>query len=187
MTKETEENIGAVTDSVSQAIVTSNVPEVTNASLVIEEENKGTEKDALTQLFEDLENNEVANAIDAIFSNPYEDPRGEVSTITPMLKLSYSICPSTPTEAMQKEALECLCNNLEDDAENPYRYPLKNSFELKQIILGKDIVTFIGNIQKNHEPLVEIQDLMKKEWEKASSMAGAQSKSESKGMEIILN
>jgi hypothetical protein len=34
---------------------------------------------------------------------------------------------------------------------------------------------------------VEIQDLMKKEWEKASSMVGVQSKSESKGMEIVLN
>ena len=68
------ENIGAVADSVSQAIVTSNIPEITNASLVIEEENKGTEKDALTQLFEDLESNEVANAIDTIFSKPYEDP-----------------------------------------------------------------------------------------------------------------
>ena len=88
---------------------------------------------------------------------------------------------------MQKEALECLCNNLENEEEKEYHYPLRNSFELKKIILGKDIVTFIGNIQKNHEPLVEIQDLMKKEWEKASSMAGAQSKSESKGMEIILN
>ena len=33
----------------------------------------------------------------------------------------------------------------------------------------------------------QLQDLMKKEWEKASGMAGAQSKSESKGMEIILN
>jgi hypothetical protein len=129
--------VGAVADSVSQAIVISNEPEVINASAVVEEENKGIEKDSLTKLFEDLENNEVANAIDSIFSKPYEDPRGEVSTITPMLKLSYSICPSTPTEAMQKEALECLCNNLEDDAENPYRYPLKNSFELKQIILGK--------------------------------------------------
>ena len=148
MTKETEENIGAVTDSVSLAIVTSNEPEITDESAVIEEENKGIAKDALTQLFEDLENNEVANAIDSIVSKPYLDPRGECTWIQPMLKLSYSICPSTPTVEMQKAAIKRLAETMENNMEAEYGRNLKQSFELNHTILGKDTVTFIGKINE---------------------------------------
>ena len=50
MAQDLKKQESAVTDSVSQAIVTSNIPEITNASLVIEEENKGTEKYIINRL-----------------------------------------------------------------------------------------------------------------------------------------
>ena len=187
MAKETEENVGAVTDSVSMAIVTSNEPEITDESAVIEEENKGIAKDALTQLFEDLENNEVANAIDSLVSKPYLDPRGECTWIQPMLKLSYSICPSTPTVEMQKAAIKRLAETMENNMEAEYGRNLKQSFELNHTILGKDTVTFIGKINEFHDPLPVIQSILRDGWEHASQEAGVQSKSECKGMEIILN
>ena len=71
--------------------------------------------------------------------------------------------------------------------EAEYGRNLKNSFELKHTILGKDTVTFIGEIQKDHEPLLEIQFLLRVGWEHASQEAGVQSKSDCRGMEIILN
>ena len=77
--------------------------------------------------------------------------------------------------------------NVINDMEAEYGHNLKTSFELKHAILGKDTVTFIGEIQKLHDPLPEIQFLLKEGWEHASQEAGVKSKSECKGMEIILN
>ena len=150
-------------------------------------EESTSEKTDLNKIMGDLENNSVANAIESICSEEYFDPRGECSWIQPMLKLSYSICPSTPTVEMQKAAIKRLTETMENDMEAEYGRNLKNSFELKHTILGKDTVTFIGEIQKDHEPLLEIQFLLRVGWEHASQEAGVQSKSDCRGMEIILN
>ena len=64
--------------------------------------------------------------------------------------------------------------------EAEYGHNLKISFELKHAILGKDTVTFIGEIQKLHDPLPEIQFLLKEGWKHASQEAGVKSKSECK-------
>ena len=121
------------------------------------------------------------------FSEPDFDPLGECEWIHPMLKLSYSICPSTPTVEMQKAAIKRLIETMENDMEAEYGRNLKTSFELKHTILGKDTVTFIGEIREHHDSLPEIQFMLREGWEHASQEAGVKSKSECKGMEIILN
>ena len=161
--------------------------ESANVDNSAEKEIISNEQDSSCDDYEALENNVVATAIESIFSEPYFDPRGECGWIQPMLKLSYSICPSTPTVEMQKAAITRLTETMENNMKAGYGHNLKNSFELKQAILGKDTVTFIGEVHEYHEPLLEIQFLLRECWEHASQEVGAQSKSECKGMEIILN
>ena len=199
LTMAKKSKVGAVADSVSVEKVASYVDEVVadhnkvveaeniNAETTVEESSDSAAQSSYYCSVDELENNTVANAIDSIFSEPYFDPRGECEWIHPMLKLSYSICPSTPTVEMQKAAIKRLTETMENDMEAEYGHNLKTSFELKHAILGKDTVTFIGEIQKLHDPLPEIQFLLKEGWEHASQEAGVKSKSECKGMEIILN
>ena len=191
--------VGAVADSVSVEKMASNVhgviadhnkvveSENINAETTVEESSISETQSSYCCTVDELENNVVANAIDSIFSEPYFDPRGNAEWIHPMLKLTYAICPSTPTVEMQKAAIKRLTETMENDMEAEYGHNLKTSFELKHAILGKDTVTFIGEIQKFHDSLPEIQFLLKEGWEHASQEAGVQSKSECKGMEIILN
>ncbi len=191
--------VGAVADSVSVEKMASNVhgviadhnkvveSENINAETTVEESSISETQSSYCCTVDELENNVVANAIDSIFSEPYFDPRGNAEWIHPMLKLTYAICPSTPTVEMQKAAIKRLTETMENDMEAEYGHNLKTSFELKHAILGKDTVTFIGEIQKFHDSLPEIQFLLKEGWEHASQEAGVKSKSECKGMEIILN
>ena len=190
--------VGAVADSVSVEKVASYVDEVVadhnkvveseniNAETTVEESSISETQSSYCCTVDELENN-VANAIGSIFSEPYFDPRGNAEWIHPMLKLTYAICPSTPTVEMQKAAIKRLTETMENDMEAEYGHNLKTSFELKHAILGKDTVTFIGEIQKLHDQLPEIQFRLKEGWEHASQEAGVKSKSECKGMEIILN
>ncbi len=191
--------VGAVADSVSVEKMASNVhgviadhnkvveSENINAETTVEESSISETQSSYCCTVDELENNVVANAIDSIFSEPYFDPRGNAEWIHPMLKLTYAICPSTPTVEMQKAAIKRLTETMKNDMEAEYGHNLKTSFELKHAILGKDTVTFIGEIQKFHDSLPEIQFLLKEGWEHASQEAGVKSKSECKGMEIILN
>ena len=191
--------VGAVADSVSVEKMASNVhgviadhnkvveSENINAETTVEESSISETQSSYCCTVDELENNVVANAIDSIFSEPYFDPRGNAEWIHPMLKLTYAICPSTPTVEMQKAAIKRLTETMENDMEAEYGHNLKTSFELKHAILGKDTVTFIGEIQKFHDSLPEIQFLLKEGWEHASQEAGVKSKSDCQGMEIILN
>ena len=113
----------------------------------------------------------------------------DMPIINPQLKLTYSICPSTPTVSMQKDAINRLLNIWVNDETFPsdHTRDLTRSFEVKQIVLNPDTVSFIGNINKSHEPFADIQYMLRKEWERASLTSQANNQSHSKGMEIILN
>ena len=133
-----------------------------------------------------IEKHPLAMALDAIHSESYEGASG-CFNMRPQLKVSYAICASTPTVEMQKAAIKRLAETMENNMEAEYGRNLKQSFELNHTILGKDTVTFIGKINEFHDPLPVIQSILRDGWEHASQEAGVQSKSECKGMEIILN
>lgn len=135
----------------------------------------------------DIWENDLANAIDSIFTTSYFDPRGSVTDIEPKLKLTYSISQATPTVELQKAAIKRFSENIVSDDVYDSGHNVKITFELEKVILGSDTVTFIGNIPECHEPLVEIQYLVRNEWERASREVGVKPKIEYRGMEIILN
>ena len=128
---------------------------------------------------------EVPWAIEQIYSESYYDDRGDVAMIYPRLKLTFSICPSTPTQEMQMDAINKLNEYFADPNEDPCD-ALRRSFALKQVFLGKDIVSFIGDIKYNHEPLMDIRMRLREKWEEVSQKSGLQSRSECKEMAIIL-
>lgn len=200
------ENVGAANDSVSNKVMcpnaTENLTEKKEAEnqasfpakekespeVNIQEENT-SKKDEAVLFPEDIFEDELATAIDSIYTRPYCDNRGDMEIINPQLKLSYSICPSTPTVSMQKDAIKRLLNiweNAETFSFDHTRH-LTHSFEVKQVVLGSDTVSFIGNINKSHEPLVDIQSMLREEWERASLTSLNKNKCQNKGMEIILN
>ena len=201
-----ENQVGAASDSVSIKVVYPNTTEnltedkeaknqasfPTNEKGSSEEniqDDNASKKDEEVSFSKDIFENELAMTIDAIYSQPYTDYRGDMPIINPQLKLSYSICPSTPTVPMQKDAIRRLLNVWENDETYPsdHTRDLTSSFELKQVELNPDTVSFIGNINKSHEPLVEIQYMLRKEWERASLTSQANNQSHNEGMEIILN
>lgn len=134
-----------------------------------------------------IEKHPLAMALDAIHSESYEGASG-CFNMRPRLKVSYAICASTPTVEMQKNAIakfsELISAERDEDGNANW---LCDSFELEQCQLGKDTVSFIGKIGKYHEPFEDIQETLRHNWEHASQEAGVESKSECKGMEIILN
>ena len=201
-----ENQVGAASDSVSIKVVYPNTTEnltedkeaenqasfPTNEKESSEEniqDDNASKKDEEVSFSKDIFENELAMTIDAIYSQPYTDYRGDMPIINPQLKLSYSICPSTPTVTMQKDAIKRLINVWKNDETFSYDHTrdLTRSFELKQVELKSDTVSFIGNINKSHEPLVDIQYMLRKEWERASLTSQENNQSQNKGMSIILN
>ena len=199
------ESVGAADCSVSSENVSANatMPTAQNDEVEVKvllpvNEEGGTEgdnqhsageKDDEVSFSKDIFENELAMTIDSIYSQPYADYRGDMPIINPQLKLTYSICPSTPTVASQKDAIYRLINVWKNDETFSFDHTrdLTSSFELKQVELNPDTVSFIGSINKSHEPLVEIQYMLRKEWERASLTAQNNNQSQNKGMSIILN
>ena len=200
------ENVGAANDSVSNKVMcpkaTENLTEKKEAEnqasfpakekespeVNIQEENT-SKKDEDVLFPEDIFEDELASAIDSIYTRPYCDNRGDMEIINPQLKLTYSICPSTPTVSMQKDAIRRLLNIWENDKtfSLDHTRDLTSSYEVKQVVLKPDTVSFIGKINKFHEPLVDIQYMLRKEWERASLTSQENNQSQNKGMSIILN
>ena len=199
------QNVGAADSSVSSENVSANatMPTAQNDEVEVkvllpmngeggtDEDNQKSpvEKDGEVALLENVFEDELATAIDSIYTRPYCDNRGDMEIINPLLKLTYSICPSTPTVSMQKDAISRLLNVWKTDKTYPSDHTrvLTNSYKVKQVLLNPDTVSFIGSINKSHEPLVDIQSMLRKEWERASLTSQANNQSHSKGMEIILN
>ena len=135
--------------------------------------------------FVDETEKDVAWAVEQIYSDSYFDHRGDTAVIYPRLKLTFSICPSTPTQEMRMDAIKKLSEYFAEPDED-CSDALKRSFALTEVFLGKDIVSFIGDIKYNHEPLMEIRMLLREKWEEVSQKSGLQSRSECKGMAIVL-
>ena len=202
---ESIQNVGAADSSVSSENVSANatMPTAQNDEVEVKvllpvNEEGGTdgdnqqsagEKDNEVAFLENVFEDELATAIDSIYTRPYCDNRGDMEIINPLLKLTYSICSSTPTVSMQKDAIYRLINVWKNDETFSFDHTrdLTSSFELKQVELNPDTVSFIGSINKSHEPLVEIQYMLRKEWERASLTAQNNNQSQNKGMSIILN
>ena len=134
-----------------------------------------------------VETNPVAIALNAIHSESFQEECGGFN-IEPRLKVSYSICASTPTVEMQKEAIAKFSEfiSVERDEDGIVNF-LHDSFQLENCIINKDTISFIGKIGKYHESFGTIQESLRFNWEKASMDAGIKSESENRGMEIILN
>ena len=200
-----ENQVGAADSSVSSENVSANatMPTAQNDEVEVkvllpmngeggtDEDNQKSpvEKDGEVALLENVFEDELATAIDSIYTRPYFDNRGDVEIINPLLKLTYSICSSTPTVSMQKDAISRLLNIWKTDKTYPSDHTrvLTNSYKVKQVLLNPDTVSFIGSINKSHEPLVDIQSMLRKEWERASLTSQANNQSHNEGMEIILN
>ena len=133
---------------------------------------------------DDLEK-DIACTIEQIYTESYYDDRGDDAIICPRLKLTFSICPSTPTQEMQMDAINKL-NEYFAEPDEDWRDALKRSFALTKVFLGKDIVSFIGDIKYDHEPLMDIRMRLREKWEEVSQKSGLQSRSECKEMAIIL-